>query len=72
MGKEEISTVCMFFSKSFYFSIVFAALYLSSKSVSGRTGGGRRLLSKMGTGVERGREGLKTSEDGRTSFMDDH
>ena len=32
-----MSTVCMFLSKIFHFSIVFAALYLSSSSVSART-----------------------------------
>ena len=44
--------VCMSFLKIFHFSIVFAALYLSSNSVSGQTGEGR-LLSKQRTDVNR-------------------
>ena len=43
---------CMSFLKIFHFSIVFAALYLSSISVSGQTGEGR-LLSKQRTDANR-------------------
>ena len=35
-----MSAVCTFFSKIICFSIVFAAIYLPSNSVSARTGGG--------------------------------
>ena len=56
----------MFFSKSFDFSIVLAALYLSSNSVSARTGEG--LLSEKQAGVGRGGRESKTGKNVRTSF----
>ena len=70
-GKQEISTVRMSFSKIFYFCIILAALYLSSNSVSARTGGGV-LLRKSGQARKGGGMGLKTGNNVRTSFIDDH
>ena len=46
----------MSLSMTYYFSIVFAALQLSSNSVSAQTVRGW-LLSKKWTGVDRGEEG---------------
>ena len=47
-GKQEIRTVCTSFLKIICFSIVFAARYLSSNSVSAQAVGGQ-LLSKKRT-----------------------
>ena len=69
-GKQEISTVCTSFLKSICFSIVFAARYLSSNSMSVQKGGGL-LLSKSGQTRIRGGMGLKTGKNVRTSSMDD-
>ena len=63
---KEISTVYMSFSKRLHSSIVFAALYLSSYSVSARTG----VLGRKRTGVDRGGRGLKTSKNVWISVMD--
>ena len=49
---KEISTVYMSFSKRLHSSIVFAALYLSSYSVSARTGGVRQKADRCGQGRE--------------------
>ena len=57
-GKQEISALFMSFSKSYYFSIVLGALYLSSTSVSVWIGGGE-LLSKKRTSADRGKEGVE-------------
>ena len=69
-GEQEISKVCMSFLKSFYFAIVFGALYLSSNSVSARTGGGG-CEAKNGQAWTGGGRGLKTGRNVRTSFMND-
>ena len=45
-------------SKSFDFSRAFTEFYLSSDSVFAQTGG-RGLLSKKWTGMEKGREGIE-------------
>ena len=60
----------MSFPKSFYFSMVIAAAYLSSNSVSAWAIGGG-LLSKKWTNVDRRSEGLKTGKNVRISFVDD-
>ena len=67
-GKQERSSAFMSFSKSFYFSIVFAALYLSSNSVLAQTGEGVAKQKAVRRG--QGREGLKTGKNMRTSFID--
>ena len=65
----RVSTVRASFSKSFYFFIVLAALYLFSNSVSARTGGGG-LLSESGQAWTKEGRGLKTGKHVRTLFMD--
>jgi len=54
-GKQEVSTVCMSFSKMFYLFISFASLYLSSNSVSApiREGVFKQKVDRQGEGVGR-------------------
>ena len=59
------------FFKKLYFSIVFAALYLSSNSVSTPIGEGVVKQKADMHGQGEGGRGLKTGKNVRTSFMDD-
>ena len=68
-GKQIISTVCMSFSKNVYFSIVFAAVSLSSNSVSAQTRG-RGLLRKSGPGEGGGTENQGHRKDSRARGAD--
>ena len=62
-GQQEKSTICISFSKTLLFNS-FAALYMSSNSVSARTGGGdvKQHLDMRGKGKEGVENWLKCAD----------